>query len=244
MNHWQGAGLTFQDLVDVVELASGAWANDDHEGFLQRRALRYVRRAYPTPTVTHAKPDRMTFALEDLPMLEDVRPADSAHPWPYFEDGEGKKVDVLAGPDALILTLAGDVRAVLYTGIHGQTYHKARPEAPGFQVPPRLWPAVTAALSGPHGVLPSLTGVDVDAGGVTLTLDLYGKSSRYSLTARARYTAREPHALGLPYRVTFPEVLDRGREFFALALWVPADLWRAFRTALPHGVVRGPARPA
>lgn len=233
---WTAAGLTLAQAEEVTEQASGAWMHDRAARTFRLTTLRVLARLHRAPAFKRAEPDRLALALEDLPMLEDVRHADHARPWPYFVDGEGKNVDVYAGPDALILTLPNDVRAVLYLGMGGRVEER---RASGFRVPPRLWPAVAAALSGPQGVLPSLTGTDVSAGGVTLTLDLYGKSSRYSMTAWAWYTAQKPDAPAQPYRVTFPEVVDR-RQVFALTLWVPADLWPAFRAALPHGTVRGP----
>jgi hypothetical protein len=144
LNFWTAAGLDWENLFVAIENVTGDWANENHKKKYQTSALRYLRRKYKAPKVFRQKADRARFSFEGLPVLahsfQDRRSA-------CFVTTKGESLNIWTGRDTVILELLDGSRAVIYTGIHGQTdYKRDTDNHPAFIVPLVLWPVVAEVL--------------------------------------------------------------------------------------------------
>lgn len=164
-NYWAAAGLSAQQLREVCEHLSGAWAHSEYQARYQAASLYRAMRAYPAPlNVTTAQPDRVEVNALTLPRVT------AAYPSPYdrastapepgkpdrrwafslaYPDGstaEGRTPS--PGADAVLIFPSGPQgdAILFYTGIHGSTADRERLGAERWAVPARFVPQVRAAL--------------------------------------------------------------------------------------------------
>lgn len=147
---WERAGLRRSDLLGVLELAAGGWAERGHRGRLQAAGLyRLARRYAPQPAQRH-RPARLELAPSALPRIIGTGQPPGWAPGSAFtvqEPGGNMTYDAPpVGLDAVLtLPTALGADAVLYfTGHRGQLEH--RPSGQAYRVAPEALPGVLALL--------------------------------------------------------------------------------------------------
>lgn len=193
-SYWIEAGLPEEDLLGILEDIIGAWMHTRAQDRHLKATLRKLRRLYPVPdTVDTARPARLAFDTESLPIVTDLHPATETRPSPYFVTDSDEVVEILPGLDALTLASPDGTRAVFFTGRE----RKILPDrAHGFRCVPELWPYVESALAGKEP-LPEVRSMEVrDHGKALLTVSLHHRLWTYAVTPRVDMTVGEPEVDG------------------------------------------------
>ena len=139
MAYWQNAGVDFQDLDDLFRNYTGADLAPKFEQEHREQLLRRVGEEQKGALeVQDTPPVRLVADPSTLPLIARRLP----NPSPlrhsaFFTAGDKQQVHVLPGMDAVVLSLDGGLRAVIYLGSNIQE---------GFRCPPELWPDVAAEL--------------------------------------------------------------------------------------------------
>ncbi|AFD25808.1 hypothetical protein [Deinococcus gobiensis] len=136
---WRAAGMPLEEIDEVVKHCTGADMNDEYQ---DRHRLNHLRRLGMVYREAAAPPEpdpaRIIANPAELPLIErrhaDVGPLGRTA---FFTAGDKEQVHVMPGVGAVILTLEGGTRAVIYM----ENKYQA-----GFRCPPELWPTVAAHL--------------------------------------------------------------------------------------------------
>lgn len=146
-NYWISAGLTLDELLEVVELLTAGWAHSEYRARYQAASLYKAMRKNPAPLmVERANPDRVEVNALTLPRVSAAykhdrtaaapEPGEPDRRWAFsliHPDGSTSEgVSVHAGPDVLLMYLSGpEGDAVLYyLGIYGKTGHRPVNDGP------------------------------------------------------------------------------------------------------------------
>lgn len=228
-SYWTNAGLPEEDLLGVLEDVTGSWMHARAQDKHLKATLRKLRRLYPMPdAVDAARPARLTFETDALPVVTDLLPATETRPSPRFVTDSGEEVEMLPGRDVLTVVLPDGLRAAFFIGRSGQVMpDKAR----GLRCAPDLWPFVESALAG-RDPLPEVQAVEVrESGKALLTVALYRRTWTYSCTPKVDVTVGKPEADNQPYRVTLHNLYSRQQKDApeSTAVYFPAHLWATFQ---------------